>query len=377
MNFPLDDVKQLLIACADALSKNNMDDFNNLIALATNVVSVRGEAIEQVGIYLIQGLLAKALEIGKSENYFYDRIRDEEVECQYLRQYKYILSEICPILNFCYWAANCAIAGAMRDEEQIHIIDFKIGHGFQWEYLIEELAARPGGAPHVRITGIDDPVSLHARHGEGFEEVEAEFIAMSVEHNIEIEFNGLPVFAPMVTHEMLDLRPGEALAVSLPLKLHHYLDGSVDVKNPADTLLTMVRSLSPKIFTLMEPELNTSNIRFLDRFKETLAYYLALFESIDENIIVQKYCLAREIVNLIACEEDKNMVLRHECFTKWSLRLKAEAGFSQYPLPADNPKLRSMHPYPSSGHYTVVEEDGAVLLNWKGRNLISASAWRL
>ena len=230
MNFPLDDVKQLLIACADALSKNNMDDFNNLIALATNVVSVRGEAIEQVGIYLIQGLLAKALEIGKSENYFYDRIRDEEVECQYLRQYKYILSEICPILNFCYWAANCAIAGAMRDEEQIHIIDFKIGHGFQWEYLIEELAARPGGAPHVRITGIDDPVSLHARHGEGFEEVEAEFIAMSVEHNIEIEFNGLPVFAPMVTHEMLDLRPGEALAVSLPLKLHHYLDGSVDVK---------------------------------------------------------------------------------------------------------------------------------------------------
>uniref|UniRef100_A0A2N9GIB9 Uncharacterized protein n=1 Tax=Fagus sylvatica TaxID=28930 RepID=A0A2N9GIB9_FAGSY len=267
MNFPLDDVKQLLIACADALSKNNMDDFNNLIAPATNVVSVRGEAIERVGIYLIQGLLAKALEIGKSENY-----------------------------------SNCAIAGAMRDEEQIHIIDFKIGHGFQWEYLIEELAARPGGAPHVRITGIDDPVSLHARHGEGFEEVEAEFVAMSVEHNIEIEFNGLPVFAPMVTHEMLDLRPGEALA---------------------------------------------------------------------------KYCLAREIVNLIACEEDKNMVLRHECFTKWSLRLKAEAGFSQYPLPADNPKLRSMHPYPSSGHYTVVEEDGAVLLNWKGRNLISASAWRL
>uniref|UniRef100_A0A2N9FFL3 Uncharacterized protein n=1 Tax=Fagus sylvatica TaxID=28930 RepID=A0A2N9FFL3_FAGSY len=173
MNFPLDDVKQLLIACADALSKNNMDDFNNLIALAaTNVVSVRGEAIERVGIYLIQG-------------------------------------------------SNCAIAGAMRDEEQIHIIDFKIGHGFQWEYLIEELAARPGGAPHVRITGIDDPVSLHARHGEGFEEVEAEFVAMSVEHNIEIEFNGLPVFAPMVTHEMLDLRPGEALAVSCkPLKLH-------------------------------------------------------------------------------------------------------------------------------------------------------------
>uniref|UniRef100_A0A2N9FTR9 Uncharacterized protein n=1 Tax=Fagus sylvatica TaxID=28930 RepID=A0A2N9FTR9_FAGSY len=276
MNFPLDDVKQLLIACADALSKNNMDDFNNLIALATNVVSVRGEAIERVGIYLIQGLLAKALEIGKSENYFYDRIRDEE-----------------------------------------------------WEYLIEELAARPGGAsPCADYRGLMILFPFTPVMVKGLEEGRGTNIGRNVlwKHNIEIEFNGLPVFAPMVTHEMLESQAWGRLWL----------------------------------------------------FEETLAYYLALFESIDENIIVQKYCLAREIVNLIACEEDKNMVdCVMSCFTKWSLRLKAEAGFSQYPLPADNPKLRSMHPYPSSGHYTVVEEDGALLLNWKGRNLISASAWRL
>ena len=383
MNFLLDDVKQLLMACADALSNNKMNDFNILIALAKTVVSVRGEAIERLGNYLVQGLLAKALEIGKSENYFYNRVRDEEVECEYLLSYRNILSEM--HLNFCYWAANDAIAGAMSDEEHIHIIDFQIGEGTQWISLLRRLAARPGGAPHVRITGIDDPVSRHARRGESLEAIGAEFAVISEKYNIEIVFSGLPVFAPMVTHEMLDLRPGEALAVSLPLKLHHYLDGSVDVRNPADPLLTMVKSLSPKIFTLMQQELNTSNSCFKLRFEETLLYYLAMFGSFEDtassdnwkHINVEKHFLVRDIVNLIACEET-DMVLRHERFAEWSLRLKAEAGFSQRQVRTDYSE-GEVFPNSSEGsnHYTVVEEDGAAFLCWKGRKLISVSAWRL
>uniref|UniRef100_A0A2N9GS41 PRONE domain-containing protein n=1 Tax=Fagus sylvatica TaxID=28930 RepID=A0A2N9GS41_FAGSY len=318
---------------------------------------VRGEAIERLGNYLVQGLLAKALEIGKSENYFYVRVRDEEVECEYLLSYRNILSEM--HLNFCYWAANDAIAGAMSDEEHIHIIDFQIGEGTQWISLLRRLAARPGGAPHVRITGIDDPVSRHARRGESLEAIGAEFAVMSEKYNIEIVFSGLPVFAPMVTHEMLDLRPGEALAVSLPLKLHHYLDGSVDVRNPADPLLTMVKSLSPKIFTLMQQELNTSNSCFKLRFEETLLYYLAMFGSFEDtassdnwkHINVEKHCLVRDIVNLIACEE-RDMVLRHERFAEWSLRLKT--GLANAGLLGRGVSIMFKSLY-------VVEEDGAVL----------------
>ncbi|WRX29425.1 Transcription factor GRAS - like 10 [Theobroma cacao] len=63
-----------------------------------------------------------------------------------------------------------------------------------------------------------------------------------------------------------------------------------------------------------------------------------MFESIDETlpkdrkelINVEPHCLARDIVNVIACE-GKEGVESHELFGKWKSRLTM-AGFPQYPL---------------------------------------------
>lgn len=232
----------------------------------------------------------------------------------------------------------------------------------------------------MRITGIDDPVNKHAR-GDGLEAVHRRLAAISEKFNIPIEFHGVPVFAPDVTPDMLDIRPGEALAVNFPLQLHHTPDESVDVSNPRDGLLRMVKSLNPKVVTLVEQESNTNTTPFLTRFIETLDYYLAMFESIDvtlprdqkERIGVEQHCLAKDIVNVIACE-GKERVERHELFGKWKSRL-IMAGFRQYPLSSYvNSVIRSLLRCYSE-HYTLVEKDGAMLLGWKNRNLISASAW--
>ena len=83
----------------------------------------------------------------------------------------------------------------------------------------------------------------------------------------------------------------------------------------------------------MEQESNTNITPFFHR--ETLEYYLAMFESIDvtlprnskERINVEQHGLARDIVNVIACEGKE----RHELFGKWKSRLTM-AGFRQYPL---------------------------------------------
>jgi hypothetical protein len=291
-----------------------------------------------------------------------------------------LLFEICPYLKFGYMAANGAIAEACRNEDRIHIIDFQIAQGTQWMTLLQALAARPGGAPHVRITGIDDPVSKYAR-GDGLEVVGKRLALMSKKFNIPVEFHGIPVFGPDVTRDMLDIRAGEALAVNFPLQLHHTADESVDVNNPRDGLLRLVKSLSPKVVTLVEQESNTNTTPFFNRFIETLDYYLAIFESIDvtlsrdskERINVEQHCLARDIVNVIACE-GKERVERHELFGKWKSRLTM-AGFRQCPLSSYvNSVIRSLLRCYSE-HYTLVEKDGAMLLGWKNRNLISASAW--
>lgn len=375
--FPSGDLKQLLIACAKAMAENNTELFDRLIETARNAVSINGEPIQRLGAYMVEGLVARTEASGNS---IYQALKCREPEGEELLTYMQLLFEICPYLKFGYMAANGAIAEACRNEDHIHIIDFQIAQGTQWMTLLQALAARPGGAPHVRITGIDDPVSKYAR-GKGLEVVGERLSLMSKKFGIPVEFHGIPVFGPDVTRDMLDIRHGEALAVNFPLQLHHTADESVDVNNPRDGLLRLVKSLSPKVVTLVEQESNTNTTPFFNRFIETLDYYLAIFESIDvtlsrnskERINVEQHCLARDIVNVIACE-GKERVERHELFGKWKSRLTM-AGFRQCPLSSYvNSVIRSLLRCYSE-HYTLVEKDGAMLLGWKNRNLISASAW--
>lgn len=374
---PPSNLKQLLIACAKALSENNINDFDNLIEKARTAVSISGEPIQRLGAYLVEGLVARKEKSGSS---IYRGLRCREPEGKDLLSYMHILYEICPYLKFGYMAANGAIAEACRNENRIHIIDFQIAQGTQWITLLQALAAKPSGPPHVRITGIDDPLNHYAR-GAGLEAVGRRLADISKKFNIPLEFHPIPVFAPDVTLEMLDVRPGEALAVNFPLQLHHTPDESVDVNNPRDGLLRMVKSLNPKVVTLVEQESNTNTAAFLRRFTETLNYYLAMFESIDvtmpreqkERINVEQHCLARDIVNVIACE-GKDRVERHELFSKWKSRFMM-AGFRQCSLSNYvNSVIKSLLRCYSE-HYTLVEKDGAMLLGWKDRDLISASAW--
>ncbi|KAL8255140.1 hypothetical protein R6Q59_033361 [Mikania micrantha] len=370
-------LKQLLIACASALAGNKINEFEILVERARALVSITGDPIQRLGAYMVEGLVARR---ELSGNNIYRALRCQEPQGKDLLSYMHILYEICPYLKFGYLAANGAIAEACRNEGRIHIIDFQIAQGTQWMTLLQALAARPGGPPHVRITCIDDPVSKYAR-GDGLSLVGRRLESVSQKFKIPIEFHPLPVYAPLVTAEMLDVRPGEALAVNFPLQLHHMPDESVDVNNPRDERLRMVKSLSPKVVTLIEQESNTNTAAFLPRFSEVLDYYSAMFESIDtilardrkERINVEQHCLARDIVNVIACEGTER-VERHELFRKWRSRLTM-AGFTQHPMSMYvNSVIRDLLKCYSE-HYTLVEKDGAMLLGWKDRNLISASAW--
>jgi len=377
LSAPPGNLKQLLIECARALSENRTEDFEKLVEQAKSKVSISGDPIQRLGAYLIEGLVARKESSGTN---IYRALRCKEPLSKDLLSYMHILYEICPYLKFGFMAANGAIAEACRDEDHIHIVDFQIGQGTQWMTLLQALAGRPGGPPKVRITGIDDPVSRYAR-GACLEAVGKRLAVLSEKFKIPVEFQAVPVYAPEVTQEMLDVRPGWALAVNFPLQLHHTPDESVDVNNPRDGLLRMVKSLGPKVVTLVEQESNTNTTPFLTRFIETLDFYSAMFESIDvtmprdrkERINVEQHCLAKDIVNIIACE-GKDRVERHELFGKWKSRFTM-AGFRQYPLSSYvNSVIKDLLKCYSE-HYTLVEKDGALLLGWKDRMLVSASAW--
>ncbi|CAA6657280.1 unnamed protein product [Spirodela intermedia] len=275
----------------------------------------------------------------------------------------HILYEVCPYFKFGYMSANGAIAEAVKGENRVHIVDFQIAMGTQWVTLIQALAARPGGPPHVRVTGIDDPVSAYARGG-GLHIVGRRLTRLAELCNVPFEFHVAALNGSEVEVEHLGIRPGEALAVNFAYQLHHLPDESVSTRNHRDRVLRMVKGLSPKVVTL------------------TLTHYTAVFESIDvrlpreskERISVEQHCLARDIVNIIACEGAER-VERHELHGKWRSRFTM-AGFTPYPLsPLVNATIKSLLENYCE-HYRLEERDGALYLGWKNRALVVSSAWR-
>ncbi|CAL0307323.1 unnamed protein product [Lupinus luteus] len=371
-------LKNVLIGCAKAVADTDLLMAQWLMDELRQMVSVSGEPIQRLGAYMLEGLVARLYSSGSS---IYKSLRCKEPESAELLSYMHILYEVCPYFKFGYMSANGAIAEAMKHEDRVHIIDFQISQGCQWITLIQAFAARPGGPPHIRITGIDDSTSAYARGG-GLHIVGKRLSKLAEHFKVPFEFHAAAMSGCDVQLHKLGIRPGEALAVNFAFMLHHMPDESVSIQNHRDMLLRLVKSLSPKVVTLVEQESNTNTAAFFPRFLETLDYYTAMFDSIDvtlprehkERINVEQHCLARDLVNIIACEGVER-VERHEVLGKWRSRF-AMAGFTPYPLSSlvncTIKKLLDNY----SDRYRLEERDGALYLGWMNRDLVTSSAWK-
>ncbi|XP_057460810.1 scarecrow-like transcription factor PAT1 [Actinidia eriantha] len=376
--IPKRDLKQVLVACAKSISENDLLTAQWLMAELRQLVSVSGEPIQRLGAYMLEGLVAR---LASSGNLIYKSLRCKEPASAELLSYMHILYEVCPYFKFGYMSANGAIAEAMKNENRVHIVDFQIGQGSQWVTLIQAFAARPGGPPHIRITGLDDPASAYARGG-GLNIVGQRLSRLAKSFKVPFEFCGAPISCCDIQPESLGIRAGEALAVNFAFVLHHMPDESVSTRNHRDRLLRLVKSVSPKVVTLVEQVCNTNTASFFPRFLEALDYYTAMFESIDvtlprerkERIYVEQHCLARDVVNVIACEGTER-VERHELLGKWKSRFTM-AGFSPYPLSSlVNATIKTLlENY--SDKYRLEERDGSLYLGWMKRDLVASCAWK-
>ncbi|KAJ0016702.1 hypothetical protein Pint_09479 [Pistacia integerrima] len=376
--IPMLNLKDVLVSCAKVVSEGDLLTAVNLMLVLEQMVSVSGEPIQRLGAYMLEGLRAR-LEFSGSK--IYKALKCEQPTSSDLMSYMSVLFQICPYWKFAYRSMNVVIGEAVANEPRIHIIDFQIAQGTQYMYLIHALAKRHGGPPSLRITGIDDSQSLHARGG-GLDVVGKRLAEVAASCNVPFAFHDASVPACEIELKHLIIQPGEAIVVNFPYVLHHMPDESVSTLNPRDRLLRLVKSLSPKVVTIAEQESNTNTSPFYYRFCETMDYYMAMFESIDvacprddkQRINAEQHCVARDIVNMIACEEAER-VERHELLGKWTLRLKM-AGFMPYAMsPSVTTAVRDMLKEYST-NYSVVEHNGALYLRWINRNMATSSAWR-
>nr|WUR05479.1 GRAS transcription factor 34 [Rheum palmatum] len=379
MNPTHDDPKALLFECASAISDGRFEDASNMINELRQMVSIHGEPSQRIAAYMVEGLAARLESSGK---FLYKALKCKEPPSSDRLAAMQILFEGCPCFKFGFMTANGAIMEAMRGEKAVHLVDFDINQGNQYITLLQSVAKQSNNKPpRIRLTGIDDPESVQRPIG-GLSNIGQRLEKLAEFLGVPFSFRAVPAKASDVVPSMLSCHPGEALVVNFAFQLHHMPDESVSTVNERDQLLRMVKGLNPKLVTVVEQDINTNTTPFLVRFSEAYSYYAAVFESLDvtfprdsqDRMNVEKQCLARDVVNVVACEGEER-IERYEVAGKWRARM-AMAGFVSSPISGNVGDAIRQLIKGYCDRYKVKEEMGSLCFGWEDKNLIVASAWK-
>ncbi|KAL5717396.1 CAAX farnesyltransferase (FTase) subunit beta [Ranunculus cassubicifolius] len=362
----------LLLACAEAVAKEEYMSARRYLDLLNRIVSPLGDSMQRVASFFTDALrarLANTLTANPNSSTPRPFTRFIPNSLDTLKIYQ-ILYQTCPYIKFAHFTANQTIFEAFETEERVHVIDLDILQGYQWPAFMQALAGRRGTPPFLRITGVGYPQEAVRETGRGLTELA---------HSLHLRFAFHPVGERLedLRPHMLNRRIGEALAVNSVNCLHRVPGASLG------NLLGMIRDQAPNIVFLVEQESSHNGPYFLGRFLEALHYYSAIFDSLDatfpidsaERAKVEQFIFAPEIRNIVACE-GLERVERHERLEKWRKMMEGK-GFTGVHLSghAVSQSKMLLGLYSSDG-YRLREDRGALLLGWQDRALMAASAWR-
>ncbi|KAJ6305268.1 hypothetical protein OIU77_019030 [Salix suchowensis] len=370
----------LLLACAEALGCRDTRLAETMLGQIWPSVSPWGDSLQRVSYCFAMGLKCRLSHLNNvnangtfTNGGAMDRsliIREEKMEAFHL------LHQTTPYIAFGFMAANEAICQAAQEKDTLHIIDLGMEHALQWPSLMRALASRPEGPPKLRITGLTEEHNLL--------ELETSMKELAEEASslgIRLEFNMIsdPVTPLLLTAENLNLREGEALFFNSIMHLHRFVKES---RGSLKAILQAIKKLNPALLTVVEQDANHNGPFFLGRFIESLHYYSAIFDSLEaslprnspQRMKIEKVKFCREICNIIAYE-GCNRTERHERVDRWRRQL-SRAGFQVMGLKCMSQARVMLSVYGIDG-YTLATEKGCLLLGWKGRPIMLASAWQV
>ena len=253
-------VKQLLFDCAATISEGNLVKAASMVSELRQTVSINGDPPQRLAAYLVEGLAARIAFSGKA---IYKALRCKEPPSLDRLSAMQILFEVCPCFKFGFMAANGAILESIRNFDRVHIIDFDVNQGSQYFTLLQALS-RWQVKPRLRITGVDDPESVQRTVG-GLKLIGQRLEKLAEELKVPFDFQPLGAKTADVTPSILDCQPAEALVVNFAFQLHHMPDESVSTVNQRDQLLRMIKSMNPRIVTIVEQDVNTNTAPFFPR----------------------------------------------------------------------------------------------------------------
>lgn len=358
-------MRELLLSCAELISRSDFSAAHRLIGILLSNSSPYGDSTERLVHQFTKALSLRLHRFFPAPPENYD---DALLRSSYLS-----LNQITPFIRFSQLTANQAILEAIDGQQSIHILDFDIMHGVQWPPLMQAVAER-FPPPTLRITGTGADLDTLRRTGDRL----AKFA-----HSLGLRFQFHPLILlpnedPISVTSSILILPDETLAVNCVHYLHRVN------RDRLHLFLRRVKSMGPAVVAVAEREANHNHPIFQQRFAEAVEHYAAVFDSLEatlppgsrERLAVEQVWFGREIVDIVAAEGE-NRRERHERFRSWEVMLQS-TGFVNCPLSpfalSQARLLLRLH-YPSEGYQLHIFND-SFFLGWQNQLLFSVSSWR-
>lgn len=201
----------LLLRCAKAISAaDNLEEADKMLLEIAGLSTPFGSSMQRVAAYFSEAMSARLV---NSLLGIYEPLPPSRPHTQKIFSAFQVFNGISPIVKFSHFTANQVIQEAFKREERVHIVDLDIMEGLQWPGLFHIFASRPGGPPHVRLTGLGASMEALVVTGRRL----SEFAGM-----LGLQFEFFPVAEKVrdLVPEKLNISKTEAVAVHW---LHHSL----------------------------------------------------------------------------------------------------------------------------------------------------------
>lgn len=380
----------LLLLTAAAVDEDNAAAALENLKELYQTVSLTGDSVQRVMAYFADGLTARLL---TRKSPFFDMIMKEPTAEEEFTAFT-CLYRISPYYQFAHFTANQAILEMYEKEYQennttaLHVIDFDISYGFQWPSLIQSLSEKASGNNRISLR-----ISGYGRSLEELQETESRLVSFAKGFkNLVFEFQGVLTSGSNFILSNLRKKKNETLAVNLCI---HDSNTTSDSLVMFSNSLSSVHSLKPSIATLVEQQTGRITSKsFLSRFMESLHYYAAMFDSLDdclpldssERLSIERSHLGKDIKNMLnynkaeydSCSKGETWKGRMERHGFEGVKLSSKCLIQAKLLL----RIRNTHYSPffsegEGGGFRVFEKDeGKTLcLGWQDRGLLSVSAW--
>ncbi|KAG6544330.1 hypothetical protein Mapa_014164 [Marchantia paleacea] len=376
----------LLSECGKAVCADIKPRVQELMWMLNELSSPYGDYDQRLASYFLQALFCKIAGTGPRCYRILCTAAERSYSFDSMRKMILKFQEASPWTTFGHVASNGAILEAFEGEMKVHIVDISNTFCTQWPTLLESLATRPEGAPHLHLTTII--LSMEASALKVMKEIGQRMEKFARLMGVPFEFTVLqqPELGKLDESD-LQLDPDEALAINCNHSLHRVPDRSPGsspfIRSLRDEIISTLRSMNPKIVTVTEEEADLLSTDFSLCYPEALRFYSLFFESLEESfprasnerLMLERSC-ARTMVNILACEDmDDCNCKRLEKAAQWGSRF-ANAGFSACPLSDDVvDDIRALLKRYKDGWGLEVRPSG-VFLSWKVQPAICTSVWK-